>query len=52
MFITNYGTDIYDGISHRTFCVTYQTVNKLDVSLLAMPKKYKNDYFIFYDFTN
>lgn len=50
MFITNYGTDIYDGISHRTFCVTYQSQNKLDASLINLAKKYKNDYFIFLRF--
>ena len=52
MYITSYGSDTVDDASYPTFNLTYQSINRKDVSLLSIADNYKSDFFIFYDFTN
>lgn len=51
MFVTGYGPDEYNGNTHQTFRLTYQSENRDDVGLLSIAQRYKKSYFIFYDFT-
>lgn len=47
MIITDYN---YNG-DNSSFKMTYQSANTLNKDLLEIANKYKNDFFIFYDFT-